>query len=139
MVLCTEIFNLNMLYLFKQTPPSLFLEPKIMQILASQYHAGVPYVIASNEQLHCFLMNDAGQTLRGYLKANFQVDLLCQPFRQFTTMQRSTEAHLSPFLALGVPDWRLEKLPLHYEKLIYQVELLKAEGMTDKECRYYMI
>jgi hypothetical protein len=117
----------------KQTPPSLFLEPKIMQILAAQYHASVPFVIESNEELHCFLMKDAGQTLREYLKADFQVDVLCQAIKQFTHMQKSTEEHLEPFLSLGVPDWRLDKLPLHYEKIINQVTLLKAEGMTDKE------
>src|SRR6185437_4336289 len=40
----------------KQTPPTLFLEPVIMQILHDQFHADVPAVIAINKELHCFLM-----------------------------------------------------------------------------------
>ncbi len=117
----------------KITPPSLFLEPKIMQLLADQLHANVPTVIASNNALYCFLMKDAGQTLRKYLKTEFQPDLLYRAIKEFTTIQRSTENHIESFLALGVPDWRLDKLPKLYDQLIHQTEFLKSEGMTDEE------
>lgn len=118
----------------KQTPPAIFLEPKIMQLLAEQCHASVPAVIAINDDLHCFLMKDAGQTLRKYLKTEFQPDLLCQAVREFTAIQRSTENHIESFLALGVPDWRLDKFPMLYDQITSQhAEFLKADGMTDEE------
>lgn len=117
----------------KQTPPSIFIEPKIMQLLTNQFHARVPVVIAINDDLHCFLMEDAGQTLRKYLKIEAQPDLLCKAIRQYTTIQRSTENHIESFLALGVPDWRLDKLPYVYDQIINQTALLKSEGITDEE------
>ncbi len=117
----------------KQTPPAIFLEPKIIQLLRGQFHASVPMVIAINDDLHCFLMEDAGETLRSYLKTNFQPDLLSQAIDQHTKIQRSIENQLEPFLALGVPDWRLEKLPQLYEQLIQETAFLKADGMTDEE------
>jgi hypothetical protein len=59
-------------FYLKQTPLSLFLsnEPKIIQLLSSQFHASVPAVIEINNDLNCFLMRDAGISLRQALKAN---------------------------------------------------------------------
>lgn len=119
----------------KQTPPSISLEPKIIQLLANQVCACVPHVIAINDDLHCFLMKDAGITLRKYLKTNFQQDLLYEAIKFFTAIQRATENHIDSFLAFGVPDWRLDKLPKLYDQIINQTEFLKAEGMRDKELR----
>ena len=117
----------------KQTPPAISLEPKVIQLLANQFHASVPIVIAINVDLHCFLMKDAGQKLREYLKTEFQPDYLCQAIREFTAIQRSTENDIESFFALGVPDWRLDKFPKLYDEIINQVELLKADGVTEKE------
>lgn len=122
----------GLIYL-KQTPASLSLEPKILQLLVDRFHAPVPVVIRSNEDHHCFLMQDAGQTLRTVLKAEFQSDLLRQAIQQYTPIQRSTEVHVETFLALGVPDWRLETFPRLFDHLIQQSDWLKAEGLTDQE------
>ncbi len=120
----------------KQMPPAISLDPQIIQLLMHQCHASVPVVIAINEELHCFLMKDAGQNLRAYLKkTEFQPDLLCQAIREFTTIQRSTENHIQSFLALGVPDWRLDKFPKLYDHIINQAAFLKADGVTDNELK----
>ncbi|RUR04879.1 hypothetical protein [Legionella sp. km772] len=60
----------------KQMPKAIALEPKVMCLLAEQFHANVPRVIAINDKHHCFLMEDGGLTLREYLKASFQPELL---------------------------------------------------------------
>lgn len=120
-------------FYLKQTPPALFLEPQVIQLLSTQFQANVATIVASNNDLHCFLMQDAGQTLRSYLKKEFQANLLCQAITQFATMQRATEKDLTSFFDLGVPDWRLEKFPILYIQLINQTKLLKSEGLTDKE------
>lgn len=117
----------------KQTPRSISMEPKIIQLLFDQMHASVPIVIAVNDDLDCFLMKDAGLTLRQHLKTEFEPNLLYQAIKKFTTIQRSTEHYIESFLALGVPDWRLDKLPKLYNQMINQTEFLKAEGITDKE------
>lgn len=119
----------------KQTPPSIYIsnEAKIIRLLFDQFHASVPVVIASNDDLHCFLMKDAGKTLRETLKAEFRPELLCQAIKQFAAILRSTEEHIETFLKLGVPDWRLDKLPILYDQLVSQTDFLKAEGITDQE------
>ncbi len=120
----------------KQPAPSISQESKITQLLADQFHASVPVVIAINDDRHCFLMKDAGQPLREYLKTEFQPDLLYPAIKQYTAMQRSTENHVELFFGLGVPDWRLDKLPELYNQMINDAEILKLEGVTEKELRH---
>lgn len=117
----------------KQPAPLLAQEAKILQLLAHQFNASVPVVIAINDDLHCFLMQDAGISLRKYLKNEFHSNLLPQAIKAFTALQRSVENDIEPFLALKVSDWRLNKLPLLYEQIICQADFLKADGLTDEE------
>jgi len=119
----------------KQTPtsPYLSVEPKIIRILSEQFHANVPVIIGINDDLHCFLMKDAGKSLRESLKSEFSADLLCQAIVQYGAIQRSTEGHIETFFKLGIPDWRLDKLPSLYDQIINHSVFLTAEGITDKE------
>lgn len=117
----------------KHTPNLLALEATITQILHHQFHACVPEVIAHNEALNCFLMKDAGTPLREILKKQFDTDLLCKAIYQFTSIQLAVADHVNIFLAIGVPDWRLDKLPDLYQQLLAQKELLKADGLTETE------
>lgn len=122
----------------KQTPPTLFLEGAIMKVLHDQFHANVPAVIQQNKALNCFLMKDYGSSLREYLKNDFQPDLLCQGIKKYTTIQRAVENDIDAFFVLGVPDWRLEKLPAFYMELIDEEDeenLLKQDGITTNELK----
>lgn len=117
----------------KQPAPLLAQEAKVLQLLTHQFNASVPAVIAINDNLHCFLMKDAGLSLRKYLKHEFHPDLLGQSIKAFAAFQRSIENNIEPFFALEVPDWRLNKLPQLYEQIIRQTDFLKADGLTDEE------
>ena len=119
----------------KQMPSLISLEPKIMQLLASNFNARVPEVIAINTDLHCFLMKEAGQSLRAYLKTNFQPELMCRAITEFTSIQRATENKVKLFFTLDVPDWRLNQFSLLYNQLLEQEEFLKGDGITDQELR----
>jgi hypothetical protein len=78
-------------------------------------------------------MKNAGQTLRAYLKKDFQPNLLCKAVKAYGAIQRSTENRIEPFLEQGVPDWRVNKLPHLYDDIIRQEELLIGDGLTGKE------
>ena len=117
----------------KQPAPLLAQEANVLQLLAHQFKASVPVVMTINNDLHCFLMEDAGLSLRKYLKTECHPDLLCQSIKAFTAFQRATENNIEPFLALDVADFRLDKLPQLYEQIINQTDFLKADGMTDEE------
>lgn len=119
----------------KETAPSLALEPKVFRLLTEKFHARVPDVIAINDDLHCFLSKDAGIPLRPVLKAEFRPDLLCRAIKEFAAIQRSTEEYIDEFLGMGIPDWRLDKLPLLYDQMVNQTDFLKTEGITDDEMK----
>ena len=104
----------------KQTPASLALEAPIIQLLRTYFHASVPIVIAHNPELHCFLMQDAGCSLREILKQHFDTGLFCKAIDQFTALQLAIADHVDVLLDIGVPDWRLDKLPDLYRALLVE-------------------
>lgn len=122
-------------FYLKQTPADPFFssEPKIIQLLSEKFHASVPVVIAVNENRNCFLMKDAGVPLREKLKCEFKPELLCDAIKQYASILRSTENDIESFLKLGVPDWRLNKLPSLYDEFLRQTAFLKNEGLTEQQ------
>jgi len=117
----------------KHTPKLLALEASVIQILHDQFHVSVPEVIAHNAELNCFLMKDAGKSLREILKQQFDAALFCKAIGQFTSMQLAVADYVNIFLDIGVPDWRLDKFPDLYMQLLSQKELLIADGLSEKE------
>ena len=109
------------------------MEAAIIQILHDQFHASVPEVIAHNAELNCFLMKDAGRPLREILKKQFDAALLCKAIDQFTSLQLAVADHVNIFLDIGVPDWRLDKLPDLYKQLLSQKDILIADGLSEIE------
>lgn len=120
-------------FYLKQTAPDIYIEAAIIKLLEQKFAIKVANIVAVNNELHCFLMLNAGITLRKYLKNNFQPELLCQALGQFANMQRSIENNLLDLFALSVPDWRLKHLPQLYTEIIKQRELLLSDGMTESE------
>lgn len=117
----------------KHTPEQIALEASIIKCLHDQFHASVPTVIAHNVQLCAFLMKDAGSSLREILKKHFDTELLCKAIEQFTSLQVLVSEHINVFLDMGVPDWRLDKLPALFEQCLSETDLLHADGLTDAE------
>jgi len=117
----------------KHTPKLLALEATITQILHDQFQASVPEVIAFNAELDCFLMKGAGRSLREMLKKKFDAALLCKAIDQFTSIQITVADHVNIFLDIGVPDWRLSKLPDLYQQLLLQKNILIADGLSEIE------
>lgn len=117
----------------KHMPKLIALEPIIIQILHDQFHASVPEVIVHNAELNCFLMKDAGRPLREILKKQFEVGLLCKAIDQFTSLQINVADHVNILLDIGVPDWRLDKLPDLYKQLLSKKELLIEDGLSEIE------
>ena len=117
----------------KRTPELLALEATVIQILWVQFNATVPKIIAHNAELNCFLMKDAGKSLRGVLKQKFDEALLCKAIDQFTSLQLAVADRVDVFLDIGVPDWRLDKLPDLYKQLLSQKDMLIADGLSEIE------
>ncbi|OGV41969.1 MAG: hypothetical protein A3F46_10200 [Legionellales bacterium RIFCSPHIGHO2_12_FULL_42_9] len=117
----------------KNTPDALALEAPIIRILYDQFDAPVAEVIAHNAELNCFLMKDAGKALRVILKKKFDETLVFRAIDQFTSLQLAVAERVDVFLDMGVPDWRLEKLPDLYRQLLLQKDILIADGLSEIE------
>jgi len=117
----------------KNTPSELALEADIIRVLREQFHAPVPEVIAHNAELNSFLMKDAGRPLRGLLKQKFDTDLYCKAINKFTAMQLAVADQVVLLIDIGVPDWRLDKLPDLYMQLLSQKDMLIADGLSEIE------
>ncbi len=117
----------------KHTPALLALEAIITRILHEQFHAPVPEIIAHNARLNCFLMKDAVEPLREILKKQFDATLVCKAIDQFTSIQLDVADHVNIFLDIGVPDWRLDKLPDLYKRLFLQKDVLIADELSEIE------
>lgn len=78
-------------------------------------------------------MKDAGKSLREILKQKFDEALICKAIDQFTLLQIAVAGNVDVFLDIGVPDYRLDKLPGLYKELISQKDLLIAEGISEVE------
>lgn len=119
----------------KQTPPLISLEAAITCYLKDTFNAPVPRVIASNNNLHCFLTEDAGTPLRTQLKKSFKTDILCKALDSFSALQMQTSHHVNKLLQLGVPDWRLEHIPKLFESLLADEALLIQDGLLLSEIK----
>lgn len=121
-------------YIYLKHTPELFaLEPIVIKMLHEKFHASVPSVIAHNPKLYCFLMKDAGKPLREILNQQFDEALICRAVEQFTLLQIAVSDHVTAFLDIGIPDYRLDKLPTLFKELIAQKNLLQAEGLSKIE------
>ena len=59
--------------------------------------------------------------------------LLCKSIEQFTSIQLAVASNVDNFLDIGVPDWRLDKLPVLYQQLLSQKDLLMEDGLSEIE------
>ncbi|MBP6985205.1 MAG: GNAT family N-acetyltransferase [Alphaproteobacteria bacterium] len=131
---CVYSFNTSKGRVFlKYMDPEFSLEPKLLKYLHDNVTQNVTEVIASDGQLSCFLMKDAGEPLRPILKAEFNQELFAHALTLCADIQLTCIPHVDRLIALGINDWRLDKIPILYKEFIDKKELLKADGLTESE------
>lgn len=121
------------LFFLKIVPPALSIEPKIIQFLHDKFSAPVPNLISINSDLHCFLMQDAGIQLHHYFTKNFNASIFVTIMREYTVLQINSITSIDQLLGMGIPDWRLARLPHLYHDLISREKLLFEDGITSDE------
>ena len=100
---------------FKACAPVQAFEPRLTAELHARWPALVPEVLAHDEERAWLLLADAGTPIRelGNPPATW---LAVLPL--YAELQRGETAHADDHLAHGVPDLRLETLPLRYDELV---------------------
>lgn len=114
----------------KSMANAFFIDPTLLRFLSNHASTPVTQMIAENESLSCFLIEDAGKPLRNILKLNFKPESLCQALKTCEDIQISSICHVNELIMASINDWRLEKLPSLYQAFILKEDLLKAHGMT---------
>jgi len=118
----------------KQTPKELLPEPEMLSFLNKHGCKNIPKLLAENKDLHCFIMHSCGDdSLRHLFKGQIDFNKLTLGILNYTKIQRLLESKVSQLLALGIPDWRLDKFVSLYYQLIQQNKLLMDDGLTEKE------
>lgn len=120
----------------KKTPPGLAIESNVIKLLAGQFNTSVPEIIAENSSENCFLMKDAGVSLRSYFKKKgFNQAIFINALNDYAQLQHDCIQHTQDFLKLRVPDWSLDKLPWLYEEVMQKSDLLLQVGFTSDEIK----
>jgi hypothetical protein len=134
----SSVFEINtgteLVYL-KQTPQNLFLEAEIIKFLHDKCDIeNIPEIIATNSDYLCFIMKKCGDlTLRDYFAGNLNLEILIQSLEIYKKLQKATITVVDDLISLGVPDWRLDKFPALYDKLISDADFLKENGLDSNQ------
>jgi hypothetical protein len=117
----------------KKSIPEFSIEAKIITIIDRVEPDFVPKVIAINPDLNCFLMLDAGVPLRERFRHKFDMDILAEVVNKYTRLQCAISGQSDALIEAGVPDWRLNQLPMLYANLIGNHLLLDEVGIAPSE------
>lgn len=110
-------------------------EARLLKFLANLGIDSIPQVIVFSQEKRCFLMEEAGETLRGKLKANYDLSYPSQALNIYSDLQIKCIPYVHQLLDIGIHDWRLEKLPELYTHFIGQEAMLKKDGLTEQDLR----
>lgn len=122
-------------FYLKQTPKDLFIEPEIIKAIQKNMpNSPTPAILFENHEANCFLMNSCGDhSLRTKFNGTIEPELLFKGLKSYIMIMRSFEHNLDGLLAMGVPDWRIERIPALYVELLEKKDMLQAEGLASDE------
>ncbi len=122
-------------FYLKHTPADLFIEPDVIQAIQKKKpDSPIPSILIKSDELNCFLMHSCGDhSLRTKFNGIINEALLINGLNSYIKIMRSFEQNFDTLEAIGVPDWRIDRLPHLYVELIERKALLKDEGLTDNE------
>lgn len=108
-------------------------ELAVLEYLQVKYPQMVPNVLASNYEQRCLLMTDSGFTLRSDLKDNYSAHYPLKALKMCAKIQIGTHQELKKLIASGVPDWRLQSMPMIYDKVLSWENVLIKDGLTESD------
>lgn len=125
--------NQGWLYL-KQMAPLFAHEPQVLRFLHAHIAgAPVPVCLAHESGLRAFIMPDCGTPLRPLLKEQYDAELMQQALQLCARLQQDYIPFRDDLPELGLPDWRLTRLPERLAELLADDELMQAEGIAPAE------
>lgn len=121
----------------KVTHPGLYLAPFIYRLAADKRIDYVPSLVASNDELHCFIISSCGEsTLRDKMDGSLDTSLLKQGIDHYLFAVEALSGDISVLLGGGVHDLRMFCFAEKYSNLIGNIAMLQDDGISDVELQY---
>jgi hypothetical protein len=121
---------------FKATAPETMHESALTEMLAGWFPDCMPELLAVDTARGWMLMRDGGEPLRLSIRPTQDVSPWKSVIPLYSDLQVGLTERVSDLLTLGVPDWRLARLPELYRQLLTDTDSLrldKPEGLTSAE------
>lgn len=124
-------------YFLKYVNTPFDIELVLLPALYHEYPSVVPKVLAVNRREKLILMSDHGIPFRDKLKTSYDKGMIRTAFDEYTTLQRTLEENVNNLLKMGLPDWRVSKLPLLFEIFLKEKrDLLIQDGLAEDEIEF---
>lgn len=123
---------------FKASAPTLSHEPALTQALSRWRPDCMPPVLAADPERGWMLMHDLGASLRSLIRSQRGIEHWHKVLPLYAGVQIEMSGRLQELLALGALDRRLAALPVLYEELLADTEILRVDlpdGLTSEEYR----
>jgi hypothetical protein len=121
---------------FKATAAETVYETALTQKLAEYYPSCLPKFVATDTSHGWMLMRDGGESLRTSIRPNKDIKPWAPVIKLFSEVQVGCVDHIPELLALGIPDWRIAKLPKLYAELLADADSIlvdQPKGLTSEE------
>ena len=127
-------------YYLKKTPSELFIEHQVIDLIKQVIpNAPIATVIFVNHELNSFIMNSCGHySLHTKFNGSLDGKWLIKGITSYIKIQRALEPHIDDFMAIGVPDWRIARIPELYIELLENKEVLIEEGLSHHDMAQLM-
>jgi hypothetical protein len=124
-------------FYLKQTPESLFIESAILDLLMRKCGVDeIPVRVTENREMRCFITQSCGdEPLRKFFAGKLDRDMLGRGVTVYANIQHATVPHIQAFLDAGVPDWRMNKIPLLYEETLEDRQFLEHIELPASDAR----
>jgi hypothetical protein len=117
----------------KQARAPFHLESHIIHQFRQLNYHHIPTLISKNDDYHAFLMRDDGFPLRAQLKKSYHPQYAIEALTTYQCIQADSATQREEFLKLGIPDWRIPRIPFLLKMLLESKDLLIADGLTFEE------
>jgi len=121
---------------FKATAAETIHEAALTERLAAWFPDCIPELVAVDRSRGWMLMRDGGEQLRVRIRPSKDTRPWAPVIARYARMQIECSQHVPELLALGVPDWRLAKLPARFQELLEDTRILRVGqpgGLTIEE------
>jgi hypothetical protein len=121
---------------FKATAAETVYEAALTQKLAGWFPDRMPEFVAVDTARGWMLMRDGGQRLRESIRPTKDITPWNQVVPLFSELQVEAIDHVPELLDVGVPDWRLARLPELYSQLLADADAIRVDqekGLTSEE------